>query len=668
MSLSLPSFKSLSKHTADHARTLWIPAIALLCFVILAGTGMVAYANSYDQRVLPGVHIGDVPVGGMRPTELNDFLVQITNRLAEEGIMVQFRGDMPIDPVQLLPAVSANGDVREYVFLDIEEAASALLSYGKYDSMWAKTWSTIIARVKQPSLPFPFVELHERAILDDLDAYIADQATVAKNATITLVEAEPITFDVVPAKPGFTFATSHVIQDVRSSWESLTAPVVTVNQTVTDPVITEEMAEQLLPQAYTMTEAGGSFTYTDEQTNRSVSWNILPAELATWIDLAPEGQGAQITLDAVDIEEYLSQEVAPEIEITPRPATFEINDQGKVVEFTGARAGRTIDIESTREALQEVLYARLETSAAEPFALPLVLEVAEAETDLSDTNNLGITEILGVGYSSFAGSPLNRVKNIQNGASKLHGLLIPPGETFSAIDHLRPFTIDAGYLPEKVIKGDEIVPEIGGGLCQIGTTLFRMAMNSGVDIAERRNHSLVVSYYNDPTNGLPGTDATIYEPAPDFKFTNDTENYVLIQAEVDTTNQDLFFTLWGTNDGRKGSYTLPQVSKWIEPGPAKIIETTKLAPGVRECQSAFRGANTSFTYTRSLPNGTTESEVFDSYYRPLPQICLVGVAPEVEEPVMTEEEQAAASEERKERIKELIRQREQQAEAEESTL
>jgi vancomycin resistance protein YoaR len=314
------------------------------------------------------------------------------------------------------------------------------------------------------------------------------------------------------------------------------------------------------------------------------------------------------------------------------------------------------------------LYARLETSAAEPFALPLVLEVAEAETDLSDTNNLGITEILGVGYSSFAGSPLNRVKNIQNGASKLHGLLIPPGETFSAIDHLRPFTIDAGYLPEKVIKGDEIVPEIGGGLCQIGTTLFRMAMNSGVDIAERRNHSLVVSYYNDPTNGLPGTDATIYEPAPDFKFTNDTENYVLIQAEVDTTNQDLFFTLWGTNDGRKGSYTLPQVSKWIEPGPAKIIETTKLAPGVRECQSAFRGANTSFTYTRSLPNGTTESEVFDSYYRPLPQICLVGVAPEVEEPVMTEEEQAAASEERKERIKELIRQREQQAEAEESTL
>jgi vancomycin resistance protein YoaR len=668
MSLSLPSFKSLSKHTADHARTLWIPAIALLCFVILAGTGMVAYANSYDQRVLPGVHIGDVPVGGMRPTELNDFLVQITNRLAEEGIMVQFRGDMPIDPVQLLPAVSANGDVREYVFLDIEEAASALLSYGKYDSMWAKTWSTIIARVKQPSLPFPFVELHERAILDALDAYIADQATVAKNATITLVEAEPITFDVVPAKPGFTFATSHVIQDVRSSWESLTAPVVTVNQTVTDPVITEEMAEQLLPQAYTMTEAGGSFTYTDEQTNRSVSWNILPAELATWIDLAPEGQGAQITLDAVDIEEYLSQEVAPEIEITPRPATFEINDQGKVVEFTGARAGRTIDIESTREALQEVLYARLETSAAEPFALPLVLEVAEAETDLSDTNNLGITEILGVGYSSFAGSPLNRVKNIQNGASKLHGLLIPPGETFSAIDHLRPFTIDAGYLPEKVIKGDEIVPEIGGGLCQIGTTLFRMAMNSGVDIAERRNHSLVVSYYNDPTNGLPGTDATIYEPAPDFKFTNDTENYVLIQAEVDTTNQDLFFTLWGTNDGRKGSYTLPQVSKWIEPGPAKIIETTKLAPGVRECQSAFRGANTSFTYTRSLPNGTTESEVFDSYYRPLPQICLVGVAPEVEEPVMTEEEQAAASEERKERIKELIRQREQQAEAEESTL
>ena len=92
------------------------------------------------------------------------------------------------------------------------------------------------------------------------------------------------------------------------------------------------------------------------------------------------------------------------------------------------------------------------------------------------------------------------------------------------INRFEPFTIEAGYLPELVIKGDEIKPEIAGGLCQVGTTMFRAAMNSGLKITERQNHSLVVSYYNDLSNGNPGTDATIYDPHPDFRFLNDTGN------------------------------------------------------------------------------------------------------------------------------------------------
>ena len=68
-------------------------------------------------------------------------------------------------------------------------------------------------------------------------------------------------------------------------------------------------------------------------------------------------------------------------------------------------------------------------------------------------------------------------------------------------------------------------------MCQIGTTLFRMSMNSGMPIVQRVNHSLVVSYYADPVNGNPGTDATVYVPYVDFKFNNDTGNYLLLQTE-----------------------------------------------------------------------------------------------------------------------------------------
>jgi vancomycin resistance protein YoaR len=218
------------------------------------------------------------------------------------------------------------------------------------------------------------------------------------------------------------------------------------------------------------------------------------------------------------------------------------------------------------------------------------------------------------------------VRNIRHAVKKLNGVLVKPNETFSTLLATGPFTIEDGYVSELVIKGDSLKPEVGGGLCQIGSTLFRMAMNAGMSIVERRSHSLVVHYYSDPRNGNPGTDATIYDPAPDFKFHNDTGHHVLIQTAMNEATGDLAFTLWGATDGRTASYTAPIVTRWIPHGVTKTVETTKLAPGEKKCQKAFNGAETTFTYTRILADGTEEKRNFGSYYRPLPEICLLGVA------------------------------------------
>ena len=166
------------------------------------------------------------------------------------------------------------------------------------------------------------------------------------------------------------------------------------------------------------------------------------------------------------------------------------------------------------------------------------------------------------------------------------------------------------------------------GTVQIGTTLFRMAMNSGTDITERRNHSLVVSYYNDPTNGNPGTEATLYGPHPDLRFMNDTEHYMLITTQMSEDNASLRYTLWGTSDGRKGYYTPPVVHKWMPAGTPQTKYTSTLAPGVKKCQSAHPGADTSFKYYVERADGTVAEEVFESHYRPLPTICMVGAPAE----------------------------------------
>jgi vancomycin resistance protein YoaR len=254
----------------------------------------------------------------------------------------------------------------------------------------------------------------------------------------------------------------------------------------------------------------------------------------------------------------------------------------------------------------------------------LVTEKVESQIRLTDLNDLGIDDLIGTGTSTFYDSHTNRIKNIAHAVELLNGVLVAPDEVFSAIKFAGPFTLENGYLPEEIIKGDRIVKEVGGGMCQIGTTLFRMAMNSGMDILERHNHSLVVNYYADPINKNPGTDAALYDPFLDLKFKNDTGGYLLLQAKIDYKKQILTFSLWGKSDGRFGSYTSPLVSKWIPAGEPKEVVSSELAPGEEKCQNAFRGAISSFIYTRFTSTSEKIDRVFTSNYRPLPKLCLVG--------------------------------------------
>jgi vancomycin resistance protein YoaR len=143
-------------------------------------------------------------------------------------------------------------------------------------------------------------------------------------------------------------------------------------------------------------------------------------------------------------------------------------------------------------------------------------------------------------------------------------------------------------------------------------------MNSGLLITERQNHSYRVRYY-EPA----GTDATIYDPAPDFKFKNDTANWVLLTTKV--VGDEVIFTYWGTRDGRVGKIGPSQISNIVPPPPKKTIETTDLPPGKVKCtEVAHAGATARVDYTVTYGNGETKKVVFTSVYRPWGAVCLVG--------------------------------------------
>ena len=298
-----------------------------------------------------------------------------------------------------------------------------------------------------------------------------------------------------------------------------------------------------------------------------------------------------------------------------------------MVEFAPSRPGRDLNLEKTRESWEEDLIVK------QGSELSLTVEVKPANGDIAELNDLGIRQILGIGKSNFTGSPPNRRHNIKVGADSLDGILIAPGEEFSLLKALGAIDAKAGYLPELVIKGNKTVPEYGGGLCQIGTTIFRATLASGLPVTARRNHSYAVTYYND-AKGRPGTDATIYNPSPDYKFKNDTDNYVLIHTRIE--GDDLYFEFWGAPDGRRAEQSETRVWDRISPGPTKFIETLDLKPGVKKCtERPHAGIKAAFDYKIIYPDGREDATTFSSTYRPWQEVCLIGVEKLSEEPPPT---------------------------------
>lgn len=174
--------------------------------------------------------------------------------------------------------------------------------------------------------------------------------------------------------------------------------------------------------------------------------------------------------------------------------------------------------------------------------------------------------VIAEGTSEFAGSSRSRVHNIVIAATKIHGYVIQPGEAFSFLKALGPISRKSGFQTSLVIWGDKTIWGIGGGVCQVSTTVFRAAFWAGLPIAERHPHTYRVMYY-EQDGSPPGFDATIYSPWLDLRFVNDTEHPILVQARVNEQAMKLTITLRGRDLDRTVEM-LPAIKKNVEaPGP-----------------------------------------------------------------------------------------------------
>jgi vancomycin resistance protein YoaR len=267
-----------------------------------------------------------------------------------------------------------------------------------------------------------------------------------------------------------------------------------------------------------------------------------------------------------NIESFISN-IADNMDKDPVNAKFKMEADG-TISFTPDEKGMQLDVPKSIQLLSEILTSNEPFEDSKEVALPF--NVSDPEIKSSDVNSMGINTLIGEGTSNFRGSPKNRIFNINVATEKFNGVLIKPGEEFSFVGTLGPVDGEHGYAPELVIKQDRTEPEFGGGICQVSTTAFRAAINSGLKITARRNHAYPVAYYNPQ-----GMDATVYIPKPDLKFINNTPSNILIQTKIEGTQ--LTFQFFGTSDGRKTEVIGPKILERKPDGSMKTTFTQKVS-------------------------------------------------------------------------------------------
>lgn len=427
----------------------------------------------------------------------------------------------------------------------------------------------------------------------------------------TSVNIQGKTVVVNPGKSGQEVKKEEIREKISQSLAFIQTNEIAISLEKVNPQLSEEEAKtiqeraiKLLGKQIQIAFERENFTYTD----RDLVTVLGPSELFVNQEKA----------------QTLVSDLAKGVNREAQDARFEFTD-GIVKEFTPAKQGIKVNEE---EALNKAIEALkiLITTEEKVATIDLPVQATKPEIQNQDVNNLGINELIGQGESIYRGSIPSRVHNLSLAASRLNGILIRPGEEFSFNKAVGNISSATGYQQAYVIKEGKTILDDGGGVCQTSTTFFRAALNTGLPIIERHQHSYRVSYYEQGSK--PGYDAAIYLPNVDLRIRNDTPGHILIQAKNDTKNAKLVFEFYGTSDGRQ--VELLNYRQWdARPAPPDLYQDDPTQPvgAVKQVERSIPGLKTAFDYKVSRNGETIFEKIFYSNFRTWQAVYLRGTAP-----------------------------------------
>jgi vancomycin resistance protein YoaR len=597
--------------------------IGAALFVVLASALPWAYSRAYAGHIFPGVSVGGVDVSNLEPAEAAA-VIATEKDYPETGKVVFFEADNVW--------IAKPRDVG--LFVDAEAGAQAAYVYGRDGGLLKRLQDQFNAWSYGVDLPVLLVYDERMAltylqtIANEIDLPIIE-ATIGLNGVDVVVNSGQIgrKLDIQAALD--------VMRPLLNNQVDSSIPLV-VHET--PPVILD--ASQQAEIARKILSAPLVIQVPDKQEGDPGPWTFEPAALAALlvIERVENEQGAlyQVSINTDYLLSFLDG-IASSFTVSPVNARFIFNDDTRQLELIQpAVIGRRLDVEASLNSIKHAV------TQGDHSANLVIAAVDPQVKDDSTGQSLGITELVSSSTSYFYGSSASRIQNIQTAAARFHGLLIPPGATFSMGDALGDVSLDTGYEEAWIIFGDRTIKGVGGGVCQVSTTLFRTVFFGGYPVVERYPHAYRVGYYEQTASGgydknLAGLDATVYMPVVDFRFTNDTPYWLLMETYVNASAKRLLWKFYSTSDGRSVDWGTTGPQNIVEPPDPLYEENSSLSKDeIKQVDWAAQGADIVVNRTVMRDGAVLFQDEFRTHYLPWRAVYQYGPGTEIPTPVPKE--------------------------------
>jgi vancomycin resistance protein YoaR len=574
-------------------------------FFALILTWVLGYQLLYAGRIFPGVSVSGVDLSGMRPSEAAVKLNQSLSYPTSGKIL--FRD-------------GANAWVASPAELGMvfDPSSSAMTAYrlGRNGGLFGALSGQVQAAGPGIKVP-PVIVFDQRVAYHYLNQISSQVNQPVTEASLILDRTN------IVAQPGQVGrelkidATLIYLGAQLQTFSDGEVPLVVqeVQPQILDVSAQADMARQMLSQPLTLVipNAAASdpapFIY-----NPEVLANLLNAERTE--------NGVQVILSQTGLRDLLVP-VKDHIDRAASDARFIFNDTTLQLDvMQESTTGRSLDIKASITAINDALLRGEHTAS---------LVINEQQPRVASTatgQELGITQLVHAETSYFHGSSAERVQNIKAAAEQFHGLLVAPGETFSMGAHMSDVSLENGFAEALIIYGGRTIKGVGGGVCQVSTTLFRAVFNAGYPVVERIPHAYRVSYYEQTAGGsvdprLAGLDATVYFPLVDFKFTNDTPHWILMETYLGSGS--LTWKFYSTSDGRTVTWDTTGVTDVI-PAPAPMFEVNSdlRKNEMKQVDWSANGADVTVNRTVMRGGAVLFTDQFTTHYEPWQAICQYG--------------------------------------------